>query len=58
MKLGDIIYDKDGDVLGVVVEIDEDYEEVRCATLDRNDEIDWDVWVDYSDIDTFTSRYP
>ena len=58
LKLGDIIYDKDGDVLGVVVEIDEDYEEVRCATLDRNDEIDWNVWVDYSDIDTFTSRYP
>lgn len=58
LHLGDIAYDKDGDVLGVVVEIDEDYEEVRCATLDRNDEIDWNVWVDYSDIDTFTSRYP
>ena len=60
LKLGDIAYDEDGYVLGVVVGIDDDadYDQVKCATLDNDNEINWNVWVDYDDIDTFISRYP
>lgn len=56
LKLGDIVYDEDKDLLGIVVEIDGD--EARCANLDYDDEIDWYNWIDLDDIYTIISRYP
>ena len=58
LKLGDIVYGEDDDVLGVVVEIDKEEKEVRCATLKSNDTIIWNSWVDYDEIYTIISRYP
>ena len=58
LKLGDIVYGEDDDVLGVVVEIDKEEKEVRCATLKSNDTITWNSWVDYDEIYTIISRYP
>ena len=58
LMVGDIVYDEDEDVLGVVAEIDEDEEEARCVGLDSDDVIDWDIWVDFRDIDTILTRYP
>ena len=55
LRVGDIIYDNDGDVYGVVTSINR--RTAHYVGLDSRDEIEWDQSVSLNDIEEFISRY-
>ena len=57
LRVGDIIYDEDGDVYGVVTQVQLSRDRVRYVGLDSDNEIVWDQTVKPDDIDEFITRY-
>ena len=57
LRVGDIIYDEDGDVYGVVTQVQLSRDRVRYVGLDSDNEIVWDRTVKPDDIDEFITRY-
>lgn len=55
LRVGDIIYDNDDDVYGVVTSISR--KTAHYVGLDSHDEIEWDQSVSLNDIEKFYTRY-
>ena len=58
LKIGDIIYDDDEGLYGVVIDIDEDRERAYYVSVYSDGEIDWNFWTYFDDITTIYTRYP
>lgn len=57
LRVGDIIYDEDGNVYGVVTQVQLSRDRVRYVGLDSDNEIVWNRTVKPDDIDEFITRY-
>ncbi len=58
LKAGDLVYDDYEEKYGIVLSIDTSDEEVYYVTVDDDNEIDWDFWGRFDDLDEMYTRYP
>ena len=58
LRVGDLIYDDYEEKYGLVLSVDTRNETVDYATVDDDNEIDWDGWCDFDDLSDMTTRYP
>ena len=58
LRVGDLIYDDYEEKYGLILSVDTRNETVDYATVDDDNEIDWDGWCDFDDLSDMTTRYP
>ena len=58
LKAGDLVYDDYEEKYGIVLSIDTSDEEVYYVTVDDDNDIDWDFWGRFDDLDEMYTRYP